>query len=138
MTLGSARHKPQDAVPTSSMADIAFLLLIFFLVTTVFPKDFGLALALPQDEVDVSPRNVLVFEVGVDGLVGVRHGESTDVRRVSADEVARIWRTEVADNSQLIAAVRVDPDAPYARMVNVLDELQVAGAQRISLQAGRR
>ena len=138
MTLGSARHRPQDAVPTSSMADIAFLLLIFFLVTTVFPKDFGLALALPQEEADVSPMNVLIFEVGVDGIVGVRHGESTDVRRIRADEVARLWRTEVADNPQLIAAVRIDPDAPYVRMVNVLDELQLAGAQRISLQAGKR
>lgn len=138
MTLGNARHKPHDAVPTSSMADIAFLLLIFFLVTTVFPKDFGLALALPQEEADVSPRNVLVFDVGADGLVGVRHGESADVRQVRTDEVARIWRTEVAGNPQLIAAVQIDPDAPYRRMVNVLDELQVAGAQRISLQAQKR
>ena len=84
MTLGNARHKPQDALPTSSMADIAFLLLIFFLVTTVFPKDFGLALELPQEEADVSARNMLIFEVGVDGIVGVRHGESTDVRRIRA------------------------------------------------------
>ena len=138
MTLGNARHRPQDAVPTSSMADIAFLLLIFFLVTTVFPKDFGLALALPQDEADVSPRNVLIFEVGIDGLVGVRRGDSSDVRQVRTNEVARIWRTEAGGNPQLIAAVQIDPEAPYARMVNVLDELQIAGARRISLQAGRR
>jgi biopolymer transport protein ExbD len=35
------RTKISDEIPSSSMADIAFLLLIFFLVTTVFPKDRG-------------------------------------------------------------------------------------------------
>ena len=38
------RERPSDEIPTSSMADIAFLLLIFFLVTTVFPKDKGLSI----------------------------------------------------------------------------------------------
>ena len=40
--LNNKKSKVSDEVPTSSMADIAFLLLIFFLVTTVFPKDLSL------------------------------------------------------------------------------------------------
>ena len=46
--LGNKKTKVSDEVPTSSMADIAFLLLIFFLVTTVFPRDKGLPMVLPE------------------------------------------------------------------------------------------
>ena len=50
MSVMREKSRPSDSIPTSSMADIAFLLLVFFLVTTVFPKDRGLAIALPQEE----------------------------------------------------------------------------------------
>jgi biopolymer transport protein ExbD len=123
-----------DEVPTSSMADIAFLLLIFFLVTTVFPKDRGLAIVLPQDEVDVNQRNVLHLLVQPDGEVHVRRGESTDVTVARATEIEAIWRQDVAANPFLIAAVKTHPTTPYRFMVDVLDALRTAGAERISLQ----
>ena len=44
----SRKSKTSSEVPSSSIADIAFLLLIFFLVTTTFPKDKGLAVVLPE------------------------------------------------------------------------------------------
>ena len=49
--LGTKKSKVSDEIPSSSMADIAFLLLIFFLVTTTFPKDKGLAIVLPEQQV---------------------------------------------------------------------------------------
>lgn len=121
-------------VPTSSMADIAFLLLVFFLVTTVFPKDKGLALVLPADSGDVSARNLLFLFVHPDGSVELRQGESVQSRLIRTDEVSGVWRDAVARNPDLIAAVKTSPSAPYGLMVDVLDELQEAGAQRISLQ----
>ncbi len=45
----SRKSEASSKVPDSSMADIAFLLLIFFLVTTTFPKDKGLAIVLPEE-----------------------------------------------------------------------------------------
>jgi hypothetical protein len=42
------------------------------------------------------------------------------------------------ENPQLIAAVQIDPNAPSARRVNVLDELYLPGAQRSSTQVGNR
>ncbi len=122
-------------VPTSSMADIAFLLLIFFLVTTVFDEEKGLPLVLPTaDVVDVPPRNVMQFLVGRDGVVEVQRGESVHSQFLRPDEVERIWRWEAARNSHLVALVRTDADAPYGSMIQVLDALQGAGAKRISLQ----
>lgn len=122
-------------IPTSSMADIAFLLLVFFLVTTVFDEEKGLPLVLPTSEVvDVSPNNVIHFLVGRDGVVEVRRGETAYSQFLRPEQVDEIWRFEAASNPRLIASVRTDPDAPYGNMIRVLDALQGAGAERISLQ----
>jgi len=123
-------------IPTSSMADIAFLLLVFFLVTTVFEEEKGLPIVLPEkgEEVEVSQKNVLHLLIQEDGLVAVRRGESPQEQMARFNEIGQIWRLEVGQNPNLIAAVKTAPGAPYRHMVNVLDELQAAGAERIALQ----
>ena len=76
--LSKKKSKVSDDIPTSSMADIAFLLLIFFLVTTTFPKDKGLAVVLPEpgEEAQVSQKNILHLIVQPTGIVDVKRGES--------------------------------------------------------------
>lgn len=130
------KSKVSDEVPTSSMADIAFLLLVFFLVTTVFPRDKGLAIVLPEqaEEVEVSQKNILHLLVQPTGLVEVKRGESQQIQTVRAEEIEGIWRLEYAQNENLIAAVKTHPEAPYGAMVDVLDALHLAGAPRVSLQ----
>lgn len=138
MSMLSRRKGISDQIPTSSMADIAFLLLVFFLVTTVFPKDRGLALVLPDGEAPVSAQNVVHFLVERSGTVGVRWGENQQTQFVAASDVGAIWRQGAVQNPRLIAAVRTDPQAQYGQMIDVLDQLQAAGAQRVSLAAGGR
>ena len=134
--LDKKKSKVSDEVPSASMADIAFLLLIFFLVTTTFPKDRGLAIVLPEEggEVQVSQRNILHIIIQPNGIVEVKRGESTQVQSVPANDIEAIWRQDVSANPNLIAAVKTHPDAPYKYMVDVLDALHTAGAERISLQ----
>lgn len=134
--LGSKKSKVSSEVPTSSMADIAFLLLIFFLVTTTFPKDKGLAIVLPEqgEETEVSQRNILHLLVQSSGIVIVRRGESQQEQQIRPQEIEGLWRQEVTSNPNLIAAVKTHPDAPYKFMVDVLDALHSANAERISLQ----
>ncbi|TVP59053.1 MAG: biopolymer transporter ExbD [Gemmatimonadales bacterium] len=138
MAILSKKTKVSDEIPSSSMADIAFLLLIFFLVTTVFPKDQGLQIVLPeaQEEVEVSQRNILHINIQTDGSVLYRRGDSQQEQRVAPAAMEDIWRMEVAQNENLIAGVRTHPEAQHRYMVQVLDALQTAGATRISLQMG--
>jgi biopolymer transport protein ExbD len=130
------KQKVSDEIPSSSMADIAFLLLIFFLVTTVFPKDRGLPIVLPeaQEEVEVSQRNILHLDIMPNGTVQVRRGDSQNVSTLSPREIEALWRIEVAQNPNLIAAVKTHPEAQHRFMIQVLDGLQLAGAERIALQ----
>lgn len=136
MAMLNKKQKVSDEIPSSSMADIAFLLLIFFLVTTVFPKDRGLRIVLPeaQEEVEVSQKNILHIDIQVNGTVLIRRGDSQNASTVSPREIESLWRIEVAQNPNLIAAVKTHPEAQHRYMIQVLDGLQMAGAERISLQ----
>jgi len=64
----------------------------------------------------------------------VRRGESEQEQTVSVSQVSTILRTELAGNDNLIAAIQTHPEAAYRHMVDVLDEVKLAGAERISLQ----
>jgi len=136
MAILHRKERVSDEIPTASMADIAFLLLVFFLTTTVFNEEKGLPIVLPEEseEQDVSAKNIIFFIVRPDGSVVVRRGESDQEQVVAFNQVESILRTELAANENLIAAIKTDPGAPYKHMINVLDEVKLAGADRISLQ----
>ncbi len=136
MAILNKKQKVSDEIPSASMADIAFLLLIFFLVTTVFPKDRGLPIVLPEDqqEIEIPQKNILHILINPDGTVGVRRGDSQDEAIYSPRDIEGVWRLEVAQNPNLIAGVRTHPEAAHRYMIQVLDALQTAGSDRISLQ----
>jgi biopolymer transport protein ExbD len=138
MPLIKKQSKVSDKIPTSSMADIAFLLLIFFLVTTVFDEERGLQVVLPErgpeEEVEVSPRNLIFFEIQPNGTIIVRRGESQQTQTITFRQVEGIMRQALASNPRMIAAIMTHPQARYEDMTNVLDGIQSSGATRFSLQ----
>jgi biopolymer transport protein ExbD len=136
MPIMRKRNRSSGEIPTASMADIAFLLLIFFLVTTIFEEQKGLPIVLPEpaEEVEVSQRNILHLWIQDNGAVHIRRGESEAIQVAAPREIGSIWRQAFAQNENLIAAVKTSPNAAYRHMIAVLDQLQGAGAERISLQ----
>lgn len=138
MAMIRKQSKVNDKIPTSSMADIAFLLLVFFLTTTVFDEEIGLQVVLPEKgpeaEQEVSPKNLLFFLIQPDGSVVVRRGESQQEQRVTARQVEGIMRQSLASNPNVIGVVQTAPEARYESMIRVLDGIQTAGATRFSLQ----
>jgi biopolymer transport protein ExbD len=136
MSMMRRKKRVSDEIPTASMADIAFLLLIFFLTTTVFDEEKGLSIVLPEaaETIEVSQKNILHLVIQENGVIRVKRGESPQEQMVQASEIASIWRLDVAQNEHLIAAVKTAPNAPYRLMIDVLDALQSAGADKISLQ----
>lgn len=131
------KNKISAEIPNASMADIAFLLLVFFLTTTVFNEEKGLELLLPESkaqEVQISQKNMLHIIVNPDGRITLKKGKNPEEQPIPVDGLAERMRQEIALNPRIIAAVKSDPDATYDMMVQVLDELQKAEASRVSLQ----
>ena len=131
------KSRVENEIPSASMADIAFLLLVFFLTTTVFNEEKGLELLLPEakaEEIQVSQKNMLHIIVQDNGMVVLRKGKNPEEAPISVDGLAERMRQEIAMNPLIIAAVKTVPDARYYHMIAVLDELREAEAGRISLQ----
>jgi biopolymer transport protein ExbD len=122
-------------IPTASTGDIAFLILIFFMSTSMFAKEKGLKIVLPElseAPTPIPPQNVLQVNVSPKGDVMV--GTSLEQPVVVAipqlrEEVAR----RLAANKDLAISFRVSRRAPYRVMIDVFDQLKLAKADRVSL-----
>ncbi|MCK5833455.1 biopolymer transporter ExbD [bacterium] len=127
-------------IPTASLADIVFLLLIFFLVTTSMnpAKGVGLTLPPPGEQVEVFKKNVLNVFVNQEGaiLVGGEETELQDVR-VKVEQLRKEYKREKGEDEEIIVSLLAHPDAEYRNMIDVLDEIKIAGAKKISIAAPR-
>ena len=100
------------------------------------PGGGGSAIVLPASymQVPVSGLNLLHLIVQPDGVVHVRRGMAAGSQEMDIGEIEALWRRGHEDNANLIAAVKVHPEAAHELMVAVLDALHAADAQRISIQ----
>tara|TARA_B100000029_G_C17423411_1_gene905166 strand:- start:611 stop:1006 length:396 start_codon:yes stop_codon:yes gene_type:complete len=116
-------------IPTSSMADIAFLLLIFFLVTTTIDMDKGLGMVLPAEgeEIEINKKNILNCLINSTGAV-LLGGEPVEVKNLS-----RTVRQKLVENDKLIISVKAHKSSNYLDYVRVIDQLKMANATRISI-----
>ena len=119
-------------IPTASLADISFLLLIFFLSTCMFALEEGIPLVLPgrsSGTLKVKRSAVCVVQTRPDGTITV------DKEPATLAQVRRIVETKLADNENLVVVIETHPDSEYGLMVDVLDELRLANARRITLKS---
>ena len=116
-------------IPTSSMADIAFLLLIFFLVTTTIDMDKGLGMVLPAEgeEMEINKKNILNCLINSTGNV-LLGGEAVDIKNL-----AKGVRQKIAQNDKLVISVKAHNASRYEDYVRVIDQLKQANATRISI-----
>ncbi len=120
----------ESTIPTSSLADIAFLLLIFFMVTTVFRKERKRTIDWVQAEatkkIEEKRKNVLHIWVQRDGSVYIND------RLTPYEDISEVVRPIYAENRELVIAVRGDREVPYRQINTITEELQGAGAVRVT------
>ena len=116
-------------IPTSSMADIAFLLLIFFLVTTTIDMDKGLGMVLPAEgeEIEISKKNIINCLINSTGNV-LLGGEGIEIR-----DLSKSIRQKLAEIDKLIISVKAHKSTSYKDYIAVIDQLKTANATRISI-----
>ncbi len=120
--------KVENNVPTSSMADIAFLLLIFFMVTTIFKMEDGLTITLPRAETAAKQKRDQILRIWIDGAGNI----SIQDKLVIVDQVLDIMISSLAENPLLIIAFNADHRTPYGTVSEVMEQLKEANAIRVS------
>ena len=124
------RRFKAEGIPTSSLADIAFLLLVFFLVTTTIDTDKGLGIVLPPPgdmEIEIRKENILNCLINSQGKVLL------DEEPISIDQIHRVVGQKLRANDKLIVSVKAHPKTAYNDYVKVIDQLKMADAKRISI-----
>ncbi|MAR30228.1 MAG: biopolymer transporter ExbD [Candidatus Marinimicrobia bacterium] len=123
------KRRDLQEINSSSMADIAFLLLVFFLVTTTISMDKGISLVLPADgnELEVNKKNIVNILVNESGKVLI------DDKPVLIKTMAKSVEKLLSQNPNLIFSVQTHPLTKYQIYIKVLDQLKLAKASKISI-----
>jgi biopolymer transport protein ExbD len=137
---GPLSHKKKRvgiAIDMTPFVDIAFLLLIFFMVTTVFALPQAMELNLPpaEAEVEVAESNVIIIYVYNDGEMVFRVGMDGPLEPLTMGEMVPLLQDLIKQNEDLITIVKFDRTTPYHWMVDVVDEFIVRGITRYSFDA---
>ncbi|MGH7482847.1 MAG: ExbD/TolR family protein [Longimicrobiales bacterium] len=124
------KSKASSEIPSSSLADMAFLLLIFFMVSTVFRKEQQRDITIPEAEatqrLDAARKDVLHIWMDPDGTIFIND------QRIAPDEVSNVVGPLYADNRRLVIVLRADRGVEYRFVDQVQKELQEAGAVRLT------
>ncbi len=134
--LEKKRERDEIQVPLAGMADIAFLLLIFFLVVTTIDMDTGIGMTLPpkldedQEPPPVRERNVLNLLINAQGQL-LMNDEPSNVGEVRDQVIRHV--TNFGDDPNLserpglaVVSIKTQAQTRYERYIDVLDEVWMA------------
>ena len=117
--------KVEAAIPTGSMADIAFLLIVFFMVSTTFSQDkttVNLPATLDRQEI---PKNALHISITEDGVLRVGGQEAT------MEDITPAAMLELQKNKEQWFLIKVDKEVRYGLVEEVLERLRSTNARNI-------
>jgi biopolymer transport protein ExbD len=121
----------ESGVDLTPMLDVVFIMLIFFIVTASFTREFGIDLTRPdvtKQESETKKKSILI-SIDRHGEVWIRK-RRIDIRAVRAN-VERL----LAENPQAAVLIRADRDAENGPFVRVVDQAKLAGATSVALAA---
>jgi biopolymer transport protein ExbD len=125
----AVKKQLQPDIPTASTGDIAFLLIIFFLVGTTFRAAQGLKITLPNaisTERILKKRNVQNLWIDKVGKVSVNDN------LVTIPAVTPVLSEKVIENPDLVVVLQADKDVPYGFVTDVLEALKAARALKVT------
>jgi biopolymer transport protein ExbD len=138
---GSARGKKKRSkrvsirIDMTPMVDVAFLLLTFFMLTTVFSKPQTMEINLPPDAettVEVAESNLLTLRIDIDGSIWWNTGTEA-LNKVEFKDLRGMLIERNRANPKLITLLKIDREGKYTMMVDVMDELNLANITRFTL-----
>lgn len=136
LTIRKPKRRSAVRIDMTPMVDVAFLLLIFFMVTTVFRKPLAMEINLPEAEasIKVPEENVMTIYVRADDSMMCRVGTAAP-QPLTWPDLYRTLRAGVEQNPALIVLVKIHRAARYDSMVEMMDTLEDAKMERFSVIA---
>lgn len=124
------RQEEDTAIDMTPMLDIVFIMLIFFIVTATFVKESGIDVTRPDAETAVKQSRVGI-------LIAIRDNNEVWINRRQVDLAAVRANVERlhAENPQGGAVIQADKDAQTGVLVEIMDQVRLAGVGSISIAA---
>ena len=122
------------SIPTGSMADITFLLLIFFMVSTVFVRFRVTGIIMPKAEKIEElkkRRHINYLWVSADRKIYI------DDKLANIDQIAGIFYDRRVKDPRMVVSLKCDYRAPYGLVSRVMEQLREADALRINFATNR-
>ena len=125
----SRKTKISSEIPTSSMPDIIFMLLIFFMVTTVLREYSGLPVNIPKAEKIEKlkgKRHTAHIWVSKEGLISIND------RLFAVEDVAKIMYDKRVSDPQVIVSLKADEEAKMGLISSIHEQLREADALKLN------
>lgn len=126
------KSKVSDEIPTSSMPDIVFMLLLFFMVTTVFRSSSGLPVDLPVakkiEKLEAKKNVTSIWAASRDEI-------SIDDKMVKVSDISTIMYQKRVENTRLIVSLKFDQTVNMGVVTDIHEELREVEALKVNYAA---
>ncbi len=133
-----SKRKPKKRlnirIDMTPLVDVAFLLLTFFMMTTVFRLPQTLEINLPPKDVDIKVPESSLIIIRIDDTNQLYRNIGYDIpAKISWEEFVKFLKEKRSENKKWNVVIKIDKKAKYHYMIDIIDELRLAGLDRYAL-----
>ncbi|RJR30831.1 MAG: biopolymer transporter ExbD [Candidatus Latescibacterota bacterium] len=122
------RIRMTSTIPTASMSDIIFNLLLFFMVTSIFKTEEGLQIQLPRAKSGTEAQQQQLIHIWADRFSRI----SINDKLVRIEHIQGIIASRLEENRGLIIAFNVDNRTKYKLVSDIMEQLKEANAINVT------
>jgi biopolymer transport protein ExbD len=132
------KRKPKKRVSINidmtPLVDVAFLLLTFFMLTTVFRLPQTLEINLPPKDVDIKVGESNLLTIRVDENMNLYWNVGFEIpAKIKWEDFNKFLKQKKAENPKFNVLIKIDKKSKYHMMIDIIDELRVVGLDRYAL-----
>lgn len=130
MARRTKRESEEAAIDLTPMLDVVFIMLIFFIVTTSFVKEAGIDVNRPKaSQANSKPSATIFLAIRANGEVWL------DKRAVDVERVGAQIEKMLAESPTDTVIVQADKESKHGVVVSVMDQIKLAGIEKIVIAA---
>ncbi len=133
-----SKRKPKKRlsirIDMTPLVDVAFLLLTFFMMTTVFRLPQTLEINLPPKDVDIKVGESNLLTIRVDDNMQLYWNVGFELpQKIKWEEMNKFLKDKRAENPRFNVLIKIDKKSKYHMMIDIIDELRLTGLDRYAL-----